>query len=72
MARAALSANLSMSAHPAGSGGQARAGAALDAVVAQGALAEHDRAQIARDPAMWSVDAVLRRAELTGRGRRRA
>lgn len=39
---------------------------ALDALVADGALSEHDRARLCNDDAMWSVDTMLRRAELAG------
>ncbi|MDQ3762169.1 MAG: relaxase domain-containing protein [Actinomycetota bacterium] len=38
----------------------------LDRLVADGALSADNRARIAADPAMWSVDALLRRAELAG------
>jgi hypothetical protein len=43
-----------------------RTNQALDALVAEGVLAEHDRARFCNDDAMWSVDTILRRAELAG------
>ncbi|MBV9650144.1 MAG: relaxase domain-containing protein [Pseudonocardiales bacterium] len=43
-----------------------RTSQALDALVAEGVLAEHDRARFCNDDAMWSVDTMLRRAELAG------
>ncbi|MGH3573931.1 MAG: hypothetical protein ACRDUW_19285, partial [Pseudonocardiaceae bacterium] len=43
-----------------------RTSAALDRLVAAGDLDLDDRARMASDPAMWSVDTILRRAELAG------
>lgn len=43
-----------------------RTSQALDDLVADGALREHDRARLCNDDAMWSVDTMLRRAELAG------
>jgi hypothetical protein len=43
-----------------------RTSAALDQLVVDGTLSEHDRARLAGDEAMRSVDTLLRRAELAG------
>ncbi|MGH3751959.1 MAG: MobF family relaxase [Pseudonocardiaceae bacterium] len=43
-----------------------RTGAALDRLVAAAELDPDERTRMASDPAMWSVDSLLRRAELAG------
>lgn len=43
-----------------------RTGAVLDQLSADGDLSARDRARLAGDDAMWSVDGLLRRAELAG------
>lgn len=43
-----------------------RTSAALDRLAAEGVLDPGDRARLAADEAMWSVDSILRRAELAG------
>lgn len=43
-----------------------RTGAVLDGLVAAGELSGLDRSRLAADESMWSVDGLLRRAELAG------